>query len=53
MKGSSGSIKLFDIESQLVGDTISEEIYLSTETKFNFYGGVPDPEGFSIGKYMF
>lgn len=53
MKGSSGSQKIYDIKPQLIGFTVSEHISLSSETKLNNYGGVPDPEGFAVGKYMF
>ena len=53
MRSSSGSSKLYDIEPQLVGFTLSSEIFLATETKLNNYKGVPREDGFHIGKYKF
>ena len=53
MRSSSGSNKLYEIEPQLVGFTVSSDIFLATETKVNNYKGVPREDGFKIGKYMF
>lgn len=53
MRSSSGSNKLYDIEPQLVGFTVSSDIFLATATQLNTYKGVPREDGIRVGKYMF